>query len=147
MDQIDLTKKTLPELFAFQQNTNDCIAALKVDAAALQLELQRRFAGSVGQALQQKGKEHGSVTLPMQDRLRLKAEVKQEVKWDSAGLMAVAQTLPWERVRQIFKIDFSVSETIYKGIEAAAPELREKIDAARTTSLKPAKIIIEKEAE
>lgn len=136
MPELDLKSAPLGALLTEQALITAAELDTKLRKAALREELSRRFAASGIQALAQQNKEHGTTTLELQDRFKVKVERKQEVKWDSAALMAVAQTLPWERVRQLFKIDFSMSETIYKGIAAAAPELREKIDAARTTTLK-----------
>lgn len=117
--------------------------ALKEKADALKEELARRLASSAAAAFVQADKQHGTVNLPLQDGLKAKVVIDRDIEWDSDKLLEVAQTLPWERVRAIFKIAFSVPEAVYKGIAAVAPELKEKIDAARTTKFKPAKITIE----
>lgn len=135
MDDLNLEKATLAELLAEQDAIALASAATKGRALRLGQELQRRFSDSVKQSLVQSNKTHGSVTLPMQDGFALKADTKQTVKWDSPALQAVAQELPWERVAALFKIAFSMSETIYKGVAALSPELRAKIDAARTTTI------------
>lgn len=149
MDQPDLQpaleRASLSELLQLQDGYASSIATFKGRADAVKAELQRRYAASAMQALQQKGKAYGSGKLPLQDRMAVKYDAKQEVKWDSAALQAIAQTLPWERVQALFKIEFSMSETIYKGIAAAAPELRGKIDAARTTTIKPPAVTLVKE--
>lgn len=134
-EHTDMSRLPLSKIHELTEQANADAASAKARLAAIKNELGRRFGESVKQALDQQGKEHGTVTLPMQDGFTLKGERKQTVKWDSAKLMGIAQTLPWERVQQLFKIEFSMSETIYKGIGAAAPELRERIDAARTTTL------------
>lgn len=140
-----LQRASLPELKQLQDGYESGVKSLTDKRNAVRAELVRRFGQSAVQSLAQKDKTHGSVTLDLQDRFRIKGDVKQEVKWDSAALMAIAKTLPWERVTQLFKIDFSMSETVYKGIAAAAPELRERIDAARTTKIKEPSLRIEQE--
>jgi hypothetical protein len=129
----DLTGLDLPQLLAAQDEAAGDLAAAKALSLVVAQELARRYGDSAKQALTQAGKSHGTTTLPLQDGFAAKAEVKQTVKWDSDALMAVAQTLPWERVVALFSIKFSMSEMIYKGVSALSPELRAKIDAARTT--------------
>jgi hypothetical protein len=141
----DLSRTTLSDLHQLQDGYADGIAALKRRADEVKAELARRYAASAAQALEQQGKDHGSGKLALQDGFVAKYKVDQEIKWDSDALMAVAQTLPWERVVAIFKIAFSVPEKIYAGIAALSPELRQKIDEARTTKIKPAVITLEKE--
>lgn len=133
MVSADPNTLSLAELLAEQDAAVADMAAAKGRVGRIAQELGFRFAESARQALSQAGKTHGSVTLPLQDGFVAKADTKQTVKWDSDALQAVAQTLPWERVVALFNIKFSMSETTYKGVAAVAPELREKIDAARTT--------------
>jgi len=131
----DLAKATLPQLLELQEGYASGVASLKARLAQVKAELGRRYGDSVRQALAQAEKDHGSVTLELQDGFKVKGDVKQMVKWDSAALMDVAKTLPWERVDALFKIEFSMSEKIYAGVAALSPELRAKIDAARTTKI------------
>lgn len=141
----DLRRASLSDLLDLQGGYEDAVVKFKARIAAVQEELSFRYASSAVAALVQQGKEHGSGKLPLQDGFAVTYKVDREVKWDSEKLLAVAQTLPWERVNAIFKIGFSVPEAIYKGIAAAAPDLREKIDEARTTTIKPAKLSLVKE--
>lgn len=142
-----LERASLSELLDLQDGYASGAANLKSKLDLVKAELQRRYSESAKQALMQNGKTHGSGKLELQDRLALKYDVKQEVKWDSAVLMGIAQTMPWERVKGIFKIEFSVSETIYKGIAATDAELLKRIDAARTTKIKePALTLVKGDA-
>lgn len=140
-------RASLSELLQLQDGYTSGVASLKTKLDMVKAELARRYAESAKQALEQLGKDHGSGKLALQDGFVAKYKVDQKIEWDSDALMAVAQTLPWERVQAIFKIVFSVPEKIYAGIAALSPELREKIDAARTTTLKPAAITLEKEEQ
>ena len=126
---------TLAELLAEQDAAAMDVAAAKGRSLRIGLALVARYGESAKQALAQLDKTHGTTTLPLQDGFAVKAEVKQTVKWDSAKLQEIAQILPWERVIALFKIGFSMPETIYKGVAALSPELRAKIDEARTTSI------------
>jgi hypothetical protein len=141
-----LERASLSELLQLQDGYDSGAKSLKAKLDTVKAEIARRFAESAKQTLAQKGKTHGSGKLELQDRMAVKYDVKQEVKWDSDALMAVAQTLPWSRVQQLFKIDFSMSETIYKGLAAIAPEdLMAKIDDARTTKIKEPSLTLVKE--
>jgi hypothetical protein len=126
---------------------NETAAALhKANLTALKAELSRRFLESARQSLIQQGKDYGTANLELQDGFKVKVELRQKVKWDSVKLMAVARELPFERVEALFKIEFSMSETVYKGVSALSPELRAKIDDARTTSPDTPKLTLTKEA-
>ena len=141
----DLSRATLSDLLAEQDAAAMAMANAKARQANVAQELQGRYAESAKQALEQAGKSHGAISLPLQDGFGIKADSKQTVTWDSDALQAVAATLPWERVVALFKIKFSMSETIYKGVAALSPELRAKIDAARTTKIAPPAIVLTKE--
>jgi hypothetical protein len=140
-----LERASLSELLQAQTWYDDGAKLMKERLGEVKAELARRFGESARQALAQQGKEHGSGKLELQDRFAVKFDVKRTVKWDSDKLFAVAQTLPWERVQKLFKIDFSMSETVYKGIEALAPDLCKQIDDARTTETKAPVITLIKE--
>ena len=142
MTNATLTSLTLPELLAEQDAAAMDVAAAKGRTLRVSQELQRRYADSAKSALAQAGKDYGSISLPLQDGFVVKADAKQTVKWDSDKLQAVAQTLPWERVNALFGITFKMSETIYKGVAALSPDLRAKIDAARTTTIAEPSIVL-----
>ena len=131
----DLKTLTLPALYTAQVCAATVLDVAKLEAARIKQEIGDRLSTSAAAAFIQADKTHGTMALPLQDGLTAKVEIKQTVKWDSAKLLAVAQTLPWERVTALFKIDLSMSEAVYKGVAALSPEMRERIDAARTTTL------------
>lgn len=150
MDQQELApaleRASLSELLELQDGYTSSIASFKARLATVKAELGRRFSESARMTLAQRGKEHGSGSLPLQDGFVAQYKVDREVKWDSDRLMAVAQTLPWSRVQQLFKVEFSMSETIYKGLAAIAPEdMMAKIDDARTTTIKEPALKLVKE--
>ena len=142
MHELDYLTATLPQLLAEQDAAALDLAAAKGRALRLSQELAARFGDAAKHALTEAGKSHGAISLPMQDGFVVKADAKQTVKWDSDKLQAVAQTLPWERVVALFGIKFTMSETIYKGVAALSPELRAKIDAARTTTIGEPSIVL-----
>lgn len=142
----DLTRLSLDDLRAKLAAAEDVAKEARAEVSDVKAECARRYGESARQALAQLDKEYGTVTLPLQDGFRAKAEVKQTVKWDSDELQAIASTMPWERVREIFKISFAVPEKIYGGLRAANPELADRIDAARTTTIGEPVVTILKDA-
>ncbi len=136
---------TLTTLLAMQDIAADRMAKAKESVALVKAELDRRFGASAKNLLIEQGKSHGIVNLACQDGIVAKADTKMTVKWDSDKLQAIAQTMPWDRVKSLFKISFSMTETIYKGVEAVAPDLRAKIDEARTTQIGEPVITLKKE--
>lgn len=142
VEQELLQRMTLPELKLAAEVATAAAEREKGKLSAIAGEVSRRLGDAAKQAYVQADKTHGALTMPLQDRLEAKVDLKRTVKWDSAKLQAVAQTLPWERVAAIFKIEFSVSETVYKGLAAAAPELQAKIGEARTETFAEPKITL-----
>lgn len=133
MDEAKLPSATLGELLELQTGYAEGVASLKRNLDAVKAELARRYASSAKQALDQQDKTHGTVTLGLQDGFAAKCDVKQSVKWDSAKLMGIAQSMPWDAASALFKIEFSMAEAVYKNV--ADPALKAKLDAARTTKL------------
>jgi hypothetical protein len=111
----------------------------------VQAELERRLGASAKAAYDQAGKEHGTLSLPLQGGLMAKLDVTKKVEWDSEKLLKLAQTMPWERVTAMFKIVFAVSETTYKGIAVLDGDLKAKIDDARTVKFGQPKIVLVRE--
>ena len=142
----DMLDCSLDELSGKLEQNAKLLAYHKAEIDLLQTELRRRFGESIARSLAEAGKEHGTVRLPMQDGLTVKADVAKTVKWDSAKLLTLAQTMPWAAVTRVFKVEFSMSETAYAGVAAVAPDLQAKVDAARTVTFGAPKISIEKDA-
>lgn len=132
VEEMPIEQVPLDILMAMQTAATDRLERAKSSQAIVVAEVARRFADSAKSELQQAGKTHGSITLPLQDGLAAKADVRQTVDWDSDKLMEIAKTMPWDRVTAMFKIKFSISETVYKGLAAASPETRKAVDEART---------------
>lgn len=133
---------SLPQLHAALEFRTKEMNDAKARAAIIAAEIHARLESSAKQAFEQAGKTHGQMKLPLQDGLAAEVKIDRKVDWDSAKLQAVAQTLPWDRVKEMFKIAFSMPEAIYKGVSALDPELRKKIDDARTETFGTPKITL-----
>lgn len=142
MDAATLKRMTLPELKIAADTATANANRQKETLSAILGEVSTRLEGSAKQAFEQAGKTHGQMKLPLQDGLAAEIKIDRKVDWDSAKLQAVAQTLPWDRVKEMFKIAFSMPEAIYKGVSALDPELRKKIDDARTETFGTPKITL-----
>lgn len=138
-----LMKLTLRELLQEQVAVNDLLATAKSCVAAVQAEISGRLGQSGVNDLAAQGKTHGTVTLELQDKMRAKVVVDRKVKWDGSKLLAVAQTMPWDKAMSVFKLDVSMSETAYKGVAMLDPELKAKIDDARTETIGEPKVTLE----
>jgi hypothetical protein len=104
-------------------------------------ELERRYKPQFASAFADK--PSGEKTIEC-DGLSLKGEISKTVKWDSRALMNVAAEMPWDRVREIFKIEFSVPEATYNALAGANPDLFANIAAARTVKYGDLKVKIAK---
>lgn len=131
----DLSVSELREAAITQQTIIDS-AKEKMDA--IQAELRNRFEPVLREALAQQDKQYGQHTFDA-DGVKLTAEVKATVKWDSAALEKIASNLPWETVSRVFKIEFSVPEKNFKAINDQA--LLDKLVDARTVKYSDAKVI------
>ena len=137
-----LAEYPIGELYAEQVGLERVLADFKGRLVAVNAEIDTRLAPSVAAAILASKKTHGVVNapVPLSNTLSMKIDMPKKVEWDSAKLMAVAQTLPWPQVEAIFKIEFSVPEKIYGGLAAGNPELAKLIDAARTVKYGKAKV-------
>lgn len=141
--QRDLADYPIIELHKEIEGVKRVQADFKARQGALETELAKRMEPHVTAArAAAPDKQHGTFNAAVTNTVSAKIEVKKTVDWDSAKLMAVAQTLPWERVSAIFKIEFSVSEKIYEGLQAAAPELAKQIESARTVKYGAPKVTL-----
>lgn len=136
---------TMRELLNEQKSVNDLLATAKSCVAAVQSEINGRLGKSGVNDLTAMGKTHGTVTLELQDNMSAKVVVDRKVKWDGGKLLAVAQTMPWDKAMSIFKLDVSMSETAYKGVAMLDAELKAKIDDARTETIGEPKVTLQEE--
>lgn len=104
----------------------------KKEQAEIMAEVERRLAPGLTDELRSKGKEVGSLTKDLADGVKVKAEVKQTVKWDGDQLQTIASALTWDQIKHYFKITFSVPEKIYGALDPTTA-LHKALTKARTT--------------
>jgi len=136
----NLREYSLTHLTADRQDLLDGAADIQQELADIQAEIDRRFSDAGKLALDTAGKDYGTITREVENGYKIKADIKQTVKWDGAALQAIAADMTWEKIQHWFKIDFSVPEAKFKAIEPGP--FRKAIEKARTTKLSPIKITL-----
>jgi hypothetical protein len=131
----DLSVAELRDLVATQTSI---INAAKAEVDTIQQELRSRFEARLTEYLAQADKQHGQHTFEV-DGVKLTAEVKATVKWDSTALEGIASKMPWPEAQRLFKIDFSVPEKNYNAIRDE--KLLDQLIDARTVKYSEPKII------
>ena len=142
----DLREMPLDELSDSRLELSTRLSAVQRDLAAIQDEINRRFEGAAKLALDEAGKEHGTATRTMEGGYKIKADIKQTVKWNSDVLQVIASDMDWEQIQHWFKISFSVPEAKFKAMPPG--DLQKAVATARTTKLAPLKVtLIDPEAD
>ncbi len=135
-----LRELSLAQLSAERSGVVSVAAGLQKDLADIQAEIDRRFSGAGKLALDAAGKDYGTTTKKVEGGYKIKAEIKQTVKWDSDALQTIASDMTWEKIQHWFKIAFSVPETKFKAIEPGP--FKKALERARTTKLTPIKVTL-----
>lgn len=143
--QPDLSGMNYLALLAAQQEAQAEVANTKAWAIRIQSEIDVRLRDSAKAAFTQQQKVSGTLSMSLQDGIIAKVDIDKDVKWDSDKLLAVAQTLPWDCVRSLFKLAVSVPENTYKVLKDVDPALAAKVDEARTVKYSDPKIKLVRE--
>ena len=135
-----LRELSLSDLSTERQELRDVVAVHQGELVNIEAEITRRFSALGALALDDAGKDYGTVTKEMEGGYKIKAEIKQTVKWDSDALQAIASDMTWEKIQHWFKIAFSVPEAKFKAIEPGP--FQKALEKARTTKLAPMKVTL-----
>lgn len=135
-----LREISLSQLSSERQALRDVMAGTGQELADIQDEITRRFSAAGALALDDAGKDYGTATSEVGLGYKIKAEIKQTVKWDSAVLQVIAADMSWNSIQHWFKIAFSMPEAQFKAIEPGP--FKDAIIAARTTKLAPLSITL-----
>ncbi len=130
-------QNSLPDLLAERAALESEAGGVKGRIAQVNAKISELTKEHVALAFARAEKSDGTVKFAIGNRI-YKGVIGKTVKWDSDALTAIAQELPFETVREIFKIDYSMSEAAFQAIDA--PKLRAKLIAARTVKYGEAKI-------
>jgi hypothetical protein len=134
---VPLSKLSLAELVNAQQGAQALADRYESRVLAIADEINRRVSPTATNGLQHQGKDYGTITFES-GGLKFRGTARKEVKWNSESLRAIAASLPWSRVVELFKIEFSVPEKSYAAV--IDPDLLAKLDAARTTKIGAMKV-------
>lgn len=136
---------SLADLHADMTACDIAMAHAKERKAVINDELMARFAIEIGAAFDRAKKVSGTLRLisPGVADFTIGGEIEKKVSWDSDGLLACMADMEWEQVQRIFKIDLSIPEKTWDGIQKAAPAMAQKFAPARTVKYtpKPPKLI------
>lgn len=137
----DLRELSLTEIAHERQEYGLAAERVKTYLANIQTEIDRRFSGAAKLTLDEQGKSYGTASREIEGGFKLKADIKQTVKWDGAALKAIAAGMgTLQEIEHWFKIEFSVPEAKFKAIPPG--DLLDDVTAARTTKLSPLKVTL-----
>lgn len=122
-------KPTLSELRDIVAANKAIIDAAKAKVAEAEALIFAEHGKIFTDHLAASGLNHGQHSTEI-DGVKLTFKISQRVDWDSNVLESIANTLPWEQVRRIMKIEFSVPEKNFKALEEN--ELKDRLMDART---------------
>lgn len=135
---------SLADLHADMTACDIAMAHAKERKAVINDELEARFRTSVDYAFRDRGKAFGTVKITIADpAFKIEAEIEKKVSWDSDELLACMADMDWVQIQAIFKIDLSIPEKTWDGIQKANPAMAQKFAPARTVKYtpKPPKLI------
>lgn len=113
------------------------IDSAKEQLDLIQAELRARYEVRLKEYLAQTDKQHGQHTFE-DDGIKLTAEIRATVKWDSQRLEAIASKMPWHEAQRLFKVDFTVPEKNYQALRDE--KLLDQLIEARTVKYSEPKI-------
>jgi len=124
---MSLSDYTIDELAADIASIEAVIAEQTGWLADRNAELANRFSGALSNKLNKNTALSGSLEV---DGHKIKGSISKSVKWDSDKLQRMASIMGWDEIQHYFKITFSMSETVFKGMLPGP--LQEEMAAART---------------
>lgn len=130
---------SIKDLAGVMLNNAEAMSKLKVENTEISNEIARRLHNEIEVAFTEKKKMSGQVTIKADD-IKIEAEIKKDVKWDSNKLLAVTAQMPFDKVSRMFKVELSMTESMYSALEAADEELFKRVTEARTVKFSPVTI-------
>lgn len=131
------TNRTLGSMLADRAREEESVATAKRNITSINQDIAILANPLVNAALKRAEKTDGTVKFAKDDEI-FKGEVSKTVKWDQAILMEVLNSIPWDHGKEIFKIELSVGEKVFKAI--TDEDLKKRIAAARIVTYGEPKI-------
>lgn len=126
----------LDRLFSDRAVIETAMAEAKARLAEINNAIAIRFRDQIDSAYQREGKQDGVVRISL-DGKSYRVDTDKTVKWDSDECQRIAGSIPFELALEVFKIEYSVTETVFKTVD---DELRAKLMKARTVKYHEPKI-------
>lgn len=118
----------------------------KEQVKILKSKINDKLSLCVAEQLQHEGKHHGTTTIMLGNGLKIKGNIKADVKWDQKRMQGLYEQLsPGDRGK-IIKAEFKMDEKTYKAIPAN-DDLKKELQLARIVTFKPATVEIIKEEQ
>ncbi|CAB4150073.1 hypothetical protein UFOVP549_39 [uncultured Caudovirales phage] len=133
-----VTEMSLGEIQGYISMHETNIEGSKRKLEELNGEIRRRFEDVLVDALSKQDKQSGQHTFEAEG-FKFTGEIKSTIKWDSPALERIAMQLPYDQMRNTFKIEFSVPEKVFKSI--TDQKLVDLLIEARTVKYSDPKII------
>lgn len=111
--------------------------------ALIERAIAEKYTEAAKIAFEKANKTDGKVAVDLPGGLKLSASISKRVEWDQDKLKDAAKNMPWADVQHYFKIEFGVSEKIYKSLPPSS-EFKAKLDDARTVKLGSMKLTLER---
>lgn len=140
----EIKVQSLQELHDARESVNQQIQQLKTKLSEIDGAIVHRTKGLVEQMFTLAGKQSGTVKVAGDDGMVINGEIPKKVEWDTAKLMAVAETMSAEEALEIFDIKFSVPEKKFTSLAGRVdPAAHQAILDARTVKYGDMKISLE----
>jgi len=120
------------ELVSKMELNKATVSFLKEKNKQLEAELLSLVEAPFLKEMEEREKTHGSISKEIEG-IKLTYEVKQTVTWDQERLQTLLENLPMDVGSKLIKIEYSVSEAIFKN--QVDPGLIDALIDARTTKL------------
>lgn len=139
MQNVRSNEELLAAREAAMLKTTEAAAALKI----IEDEISAGNMSRVQEEYRLLTKQSGSIKIvDGATGIEIVADIKKTADYDQDKLREIASSLAWDQTQRIFTIKFGISERVYNDI--ADPELKTKIDGARTVKYSEPKITLKK---
>ena len=143
----DISQTPTADLIERLSLLNDERAMIGAEVDSINEVIANRYLPVITETYEAAGKLHGKVDRVIDNRIKVVADISKFVKWDNANLQSVAAGMDWAVAQHLFKITFSVSETVFNGLAPDDPRKAALEDARTVVYGKPKLSLVDMAAE
>lgn len=130
------TNKQLDDLLAARASAEELVKLGKAKIADLNRTIVALVSDTLPLAFKRADKVCGTVKFALNNET-YKAEIEKNVSWDSEMLQSIAGSMEFGLAQEIFKVTYSVTETVFKDVD---DKVRALLIPARTVRYSDPKI-------